>query len=157
MVNNYLVEAAKNKVPTTPPPTTPKVGDDNTQFGNWTGDNDTKSQVADLMKRGLIGASDMYQQQPDISNRNGIVNTATDWKPAAVSMILENAKRLNLRTPEAVMANKDTLIANPKWRDAINNPVFQQIHPNFWQVITRSILPQQWAKYDAQNKTVAKK
>ena len=128
----------------TPPP--------NTGFGDWAGSQDTKVIAKKLMDLGMVGADQMYYDNPDVSNRSGIVNSQADWKPAVIAQILENAHRLNLRTPEAVMQNKDVLIGNPRFRDAINNPQFNNIHPNFWQVVTQKLLPLQWAKYDAANK-----
>lgn len=128
------------------------------KFSDWTGTNgDTKAMAKDLMNRGLVGADQIYYDQPDTSTKNGIINSQGDWKVAAIQQILANARRLNIRTPESVMANKDVLIGNPRFRDAINNPVFQSIHPNWWQIITNSILPERWAIVDKQNKDTAKK
>ena len=127
----------------TPPPS---------KFGDWAGSQDTKVIGKKLMDLGMTGADQIYYDNPDVSTRNGVINSQGDWKPAAISQILENAKRLNIRTPEAMMVNKDVLIGNPRFRDAINNPVFNNIHPNWWQIISQKILPQQWAKFDAQNK-----
>lgn len=122
------------------------------KFGDWAGSQDTKVIGKKLMDLGLTGADQIYYDNPNVSTRNGVINSQGDWKPAAISQILENAQRLGIRTPEELMANKDVLIGNPKFRDAINNPVFNNLHPNFWQVIGQKILPQQWAKYDAANK-----
>lgn len=123
-----------------------------TKFGDWAGSQDTKVIAKKLMDLGMKGADQIYYDSPDVSNRNGVINSQADWKPAAISQILENAHRLNIRTPEAMMVNRNVLIGNPKMRDAINDPTFQNIHPNFWQVLSEKILPQQWAKYDAANK-----
>ena len=123
------------------------------KFGDWTDSNgDTKIAAKSLMDLGLIGADQVFYEKPDISTRSGVINSQSDWKPAAIEQILQNAYKLGIRKPEEVMANKDVLIGNPRFRDAINNPVFAQIHPNFWQVITEKLLPQQYAKFDKQNK-----
>jgi len=138
---------------------TPPINqDENQKFGNWTGSLDTKINASDLMKRGLIGADQLVNENQDISTPDAIKNkNQSDWKIAAMQQILANAKKFNLRTPEEVNANRNVLIGNPKWVEAINNPYFNNIHPNWWKTITDSILPEQWAKYDASKKDIAKK
>lgn len=126
------------------------------RFGNWTGQSDTKFMAADLMKRGLVGADKLLLDNPNPNDRNSIINSQSDWKPNAIMEILSNARKLNLRTPEEINANRNVLMTTPKYRDAINNPSFTQIHKNFWDIITHSILPEQYAKEEAQ-KVVAKK
>lgn len=139
------------KTPTKTPTVTPE---ELSNFGNWTGQADTKVMAADLAKRGLIGASQLITDSPDKSNPNNIINSQSDWKPAAIAKIVSNARRYNLRKPEELLANKKVLMntLDPRIQDAINDKRFQQIHPNFWQVITHSIIPEQWAKLDASNK-----
>jgi hypothetical protein len=132
--------------------TTPIQQDANQKFGNWTGQADTKVMAQDLMNRGLKGADQLLFENQDTSNADAITNkNQSDWKTSAIQNILANAHKLNIRTPESVDANKNVLIGNGKWADAINNSSFQNIHPNFWQV-TQGILKDQWAKEDAQNK-----
>lgn len=133
-----------------PNPEKPKDPDDElTTFADWTGSKgDTKVIAKDLMKRGLIGAEQIFNAGVDIKDASSIKNSQADWKPAAIQQILANARRLNLRKPEEILANKDVLISNPRFKDAINNPYFKQIHPNFWNIITDSILPEQYAKAD---------
>ena len=139
-------------------PKPPIVQDENQKFGNWTGSTDPKVMAADLMKRGLVGANQLLYDNPDVSSKSGIINSQSNWKQAAMQNILANAKKFNLRTPEEINANRDALVGNAKWADAINNPSFKQIHPNWWQTITDSILPEQYAKYDAAKKgDIAKK
>lgn len=130
--------------------------DDLQKFGNWTGKTDTKEIAADLMKRGLVGANQLVNDNPDITSANGIRNAQSDWKIAAIQDIVANARKYNLRSPEAVMANKHLLVSNPNWRAAIEDPYFNHIHPNWWSTITHSILPEQYAK-EAQQNLVAKK
>jgi len=128
--------------------------DESTEFADWTGTKgDTKAAAKDLMKRGLIGADQILNATVDTNDASSIKNSQADWKPAAIQEILANAKKLNLRKPEEINANKDVLVSNPRFRDAINNPAFNQIHKNFWDVITNSILPEQWDKFDKMAKT----
>src|SRR5450631_4290842 len=114
-------------------------------FSNWTGTGgnvvDTKIAAQDLKKRGLVGADQIVDTVPNVNDPNSIKNSQADWKPAAIQQILSNTRRLNLRTPESIEANKNVLVSNPKWRDAINNQSFQNVHPNFWSVIKNSIVP----------------
>lgn len=126
--------------------------EDLNSFGNWTDQTDTKMMAKDLNNRGLVGADKMMDDNVNTSSSDGIRNANSDWKVSAIQNILSNARKLNLRTPEEVNANRDVLINNPKWRDAINNPVFSQNHPNFWNIITHSILPERYAKYDKMEK-----
>lgn len=135
----------------------PLVQDESQKFGNWLDTADTKIMAKDLMDRGLIGADQIYFDNPNPNDPNSIRNTQGDWKLAAIRQILANAKKFNLRSPEAINANREVLIGNKKWADAIDNPYFNYIHPNFWSVITDSILPQRWKQYDETQKTIAKK
>lgn len=135
-------------------PTAPKIKDNPDQsFGNWTGDFDTKTMAKDLMKRGMIGADQIFFQTPDTSTRNGITRSRSDVIPAAISQILQNAHNLGLKSPEAILANKNVLLANPLFRDTVNNPGFAQIYPNFWDIVAKSIFPEQLAKYNKQKQS----
>lgn len=120
------------------------------KFGNWTGSMDNQVMAKDLMNRGLTGADQIMNDQVMPNSADNIRNRQGDWKLAAVQNILSNAHKLNIRTPESVSTNWDVL-NNGKWKDAINDPTFSVIHPNFKSVIN-SILKDQWAKEDAQNK-----
>lgn len=121
-------------------------------FGNWTGQDDVHVMAQDLSKRGLLGADQLLLDSANQSDPNSIINSQSDWKPSAIEKIVSNARRYNLRTPEEIMANKAVLMntLEPRIQEAINDPYFAQIHPNFWQILSHSIIPQQWAKYDAQ-------
>ena len=152
MPTNYLV-AAKGD------PTIPPVNQDPHQrFGNWTGSTDTKVNAADLSKRGLINADQLVNENQDVSSADAIKNkNQSDWKISALQNVLANAHKFGIRSPEALDANRNVLIGNKAWSDAMNNPQFTNIHPNFWSV-TKGILKDQWAKEDAANKnSVAKK
>lgn len=134
-----------------PVPATPQQLQD---FGNWTGQDDTKVMAKDLSDRGLIGANQLLLDNPNSKDTNSIVNSQSDWKPAAIAKIVANARKYNLRNPEELAANKKVLMnsLDPRIQDAINDPNFAKIHPNFWDIINHSIIPQQWAKVDAANK-----
>lgn len=122
-------------------------------FGNWTGQTDTKVMAKDLSKRGLIGADQLLADNPNMNDKDSIRNSQSDWKPAAIALIVANARKYNLRKPEELSANRELLLnsLDPRIKDAIKNPYFTQIHPNFWNVLDKSIIPQQWAKVDAAN------
>lgn len=155
IVDGLHSNATKTKFPVGNP--TAKIPQDElAQFGNWTGQNDPKLKAEDLKRRGLEGAQQLIEDQPNLADPNSIRNSQSDWKTAAVEQILSNALKSGFRTPEAVNANKDVLIGNKDWANAINSSDFNVIHPNFWQIINHSLLPEQWAKYDAQ-KTIAKR
>lgn len=163
MAINYLLAAKMGggKKKTSPPTTTPPPDyspEDLKRFGNWTGQQDTKVMAADLAKRGLLGADQIIMSNPNINDPNSVINNQGDWKPAAIMSIVANARKYNLRRPEEILANKKVLMNSlaPRIQDAINNPYFNQIHGNFWDVLAHSIIPQQWAKADAEN-SVAKK
>lgn len=145
------VDIGKGKGDPTPKKV-PIEQDENQKFGNWMNNNDPKVFAKDLMNRGLQGAEQLYNDNPDTSSKSGIINAQSDWKIAAIQQILANAKKFNIRNPEAVMANKHTLIGNSRWSDAIDNPNFNQIHNNFWQTVATKLLPEQWKKYDEANK-----
>jgi len=113
----------------------------------------------DLMDRGLINANQLYEDNPDINDPNSIKNSQGDWKVAAIQKILQNAYQKNIRSPTEFLNNKTYLMSglDPRIQDALKNNTFSQIHPNFWGTIANSILPEQWAKYDASQKSIAKK
>lgn len=127
----------------------PKKDPTATNFSNWLTNNgssiDTKAAASDLMKRGLVGADQIMYDNPNTNSPTSIKNSQADWKPAAIQEILYNIRRLGLKTPEEINANKGVLTSG-KYKDAINNPSFANIHPNFWSTITNSIVPQQYAK-----------
>lgn len=151
---NDLVGGKKKPNPNQP---TPKQLQD---FGNWTGSTDTKVMAADLAKRGLLGADQIILSSPNTNDPNSVTNNQGDWKPSAIMSIVANARKYNLRKPEEILANKKVLMnsLDPRIQDAINDPRFHIIHRNFWDVLANSIIPQQWAKVDAQNQNnLAKK
>lgn len=119
------------------------------QFGDWTGTNgDTKAMAKDLMNRGMTGSDQIYFQTPDTSTRDGVTKSRSDVIPAAISQILQNAHNLGIRDSTTALANKNVLLSSPLFKDTVNNPNFKLIYPNFWDIVTKSILPEQWAKYD---------
>lgn len=128
------------------------------KFGNWTGQMDVSKMWDDLKKRGLIGAQTGVEGQPSNPNDpNSVRNASADWKVTAIQHILANAKRLDIRTPEAYDANMDALTStlDPKYRDALKNESFKQIHPN-WDNVIKQILTEQHSKFDKMD-NIAKK
>lgn len=126
------------------------------QFGNWTGQQDSRVMAQDLMKRGLINANQLADEQVSLGAGAGIRNAQSAWKTGLIQEILSNARKYNLRTPTEVNANRNVLVQNPRWKAAVNDPYFNHVHPNFWNIITDSILPEQYAKFDKQNSVVKK-
>ena len=117
-----------------------------TRFGNFAGE-DTMGIAKDLARRGMVGASQLLTDHPDISSKSGIVNAQSDWKPSAISSMLMQAKRLGLKTPTEIAANKEALMGklDPRYKEALNHQTFNQIHPNFWETFN-GILKDQYAK-----------
>lgn len=109
---------------------------------------DTKKAAQYLQKIGLVGADQIKEAQPNIADPNSIRTSQADWKIAAIQHIISNAKKFGIRKPEEVIANKDVLMStlDPKYKDAINNSSFGVTHPNFWGIISHSILPDEYAK-----------
>ena len=159
MANFSMYVAAKNAVngdPTKKDAIPPISQDELRAFGNWTGQTDTKLMAADLKKRNLQGAQQLIDDKVDTSSGDSIRKAQSDWKPNAIQEILGNIRKLNLRTPQAILANKNVLLTNKDWREAVNTDTFKNIHGNFWDVIANSIAPEQWAKLDSSN-NIAKK
>jgi len=125
------------------------------KFANWTGQQNTKVMAQDLMKRGLVGANQLVYEDQDVSSTDSITKkNKSDWIPAAIQKILQNAYAKNLRTPTEIINNKTYLLGglNKGVQDAINSDTFNNIYKNFWNVITDSILPEQYAKFDNNKK-----
>lgn len=115
----------------------------NFSFGNVGDAIDSKQAAMYLQKKGLVGAGQIIESNPNLNDAESIRNVQGDWKIAAMQQIIQNAKKFGLSKPEEILANKDVLIGNPRWKDAINNSSFQQIHPNWWSLIANSIIPEQ--------------
>ena len=116
------------------------------KFGRIAGSNDTKDIAKYLMKIGLKGAEQLYTDHPDISSKEGILNAQSDWKVSALSKMLMRARGLNLKTPTQIKANQEALLGSldPRYRDAIRHPAFNQIHGNWWDSFNR-VLSDQYA------------
>ena len=120
------------------------------KFGNWLGTQDSKLMSADLMKRNLTGADQLVFENQKIDTADNIKNkNQSDWKVAAIQNMLSQAFKVGIKTPEAVTANWDYLTQG-KWKDALNDPTFAVVHPNFPDVF-KKLLADQWAKQDKQN------
>lgn len=122
------------------------------KFGNWTGQTNNRVMAKSLMDMGLLGADQLLFDQVDTSSADKIRNAQSDWELSATQNILRNAKKFGIRTPEQVEANKDILIGNAKWAEGINSDSFKNVHGNYWDIIKYKLLPQQYAKFDSQNK-----
>lgn len=124
--------------------------DELNRFGNFANSTDTKEVAKYLMNKGLVGADQLYTDHPDISTRGGVVNSQSDWKPAAISKMLIQAKALGIKSPESVTQNRAALMAglDDRVKVALNHPSFSQIHPNFWSVF-KDILKDQYANESA--------
>lgn len=116
------------------------------QFGVFGGSPDVHQQALYLVKKGMVGAGQIVGDRPNLSTREGIVNSQADWKPAAISAMLVRARQLGLQTPNEIAANKDVVMGalDPRIKSAITHPEFQNIHPNFWQTFN-SVLSDQYA------------
>jgi hypothetical protein len=130
-------------------------------FSNWAGTTDRAVMAKKLGDLGMTGADQIYNDNPDPTDPNSIKHSQGDWKLAAVQKILEKAHDKGIRDPTTAMANKSYLLSglDKPYQDAVNSDTFNNIHPNFWQVITQKLLPLQWAKNDAaanQNQVVTK-
>ena len=159
---NIDVSGGMSKGMTPPTDTDPKSKvppvnqDAAAKFGNWLGSTDTKLAAADLMKRNLTGANQLLFENQKIGSADDITNkNQSDWKIAAIQGMLGNAYKLGIKTPEAVTANWNVL-TNGKFKDAINDPTFSVIHPNFPDVF-KKLLADQWAKQDANKNQIASK
>lgn len=109
--------------------------DEMNAFVNWIPSNDTKAMSSDLAKRGLVNASQLIEEkQPKIVTGQNSRAVQSSWKTAAILNILQKAREFGIRTPKELMANKDVLMQK-EYKDAINHPMFKQIHPNFWEVV----------------------
>ena len=117
------------------------------KFGDFAGSSDTKEMAKFLMKKGLVGASQLYTDQPNTATKEGIINSQSDWKTAAMSKMLSRARQLGLKSPEEVNANKAALVGalDDRLKQAIADPTFAQIHPNWWNVFG-DVLKDQYAK-----------
>lgn len=129
----------------------------NFNFGNAGDAIDTKQAAQYLQRKGLIGADQIKESNPNINDPDSIRTNQADWKISAIQHIMANAKRLGIRTPEALDANMNVLTntLDPKYRAALKDPSFAVTHPNFPQVL-KSILKDQWENYDNQNLIVKK-
>lgn len=156
LVNAHNAIAAGDQ--TTGDPTkkdVPLAQTDGEKFGNWTGQKDTKIMATDLLKRGLKGADQLVYENQDVSSTDSITKkNKSDWIPSAIQQILQKAYSRNLRTPAEIVNNKTYLLSglDTGYKSAINSDSFNNIYPNFWNVITDSILPEQYAKFDNSKK-----
>lgn len=114
------------------------------RFGNY-GGADVKDKAAYLAKKGLIGASQLIMDNPNISTTEGLTNSQADWKTSAFGKMLMQARKLGIKDPTQVANNKEALMGtlDPRIKEAMNHPTFNQIHPNWWSTFN-SVLKDQY-------------
>lgn len=115
-------------------------------FGNYGGTTDIKERASYLAKKGLIGASQLIMDNPDVSTKEGLTNSQADWKTSAMGQMLMQARKLGIRNTTEVLHNKDAILSSldPRIKDAIKHPTFNSIHPNWWQTFN-TVLADQYA------------
>lgn len=131
--------------------------DPSEQFGNFANSQDSKVAAQYLSNKGLVGADQLVNENQDTSSADAIKNkNQSDWKVAAIQKILQKAYQKNIRNPTEFLQpeNRAYLLSgvDPRVKQAILDPTFSVIHPNFWQVLGNSVLKDQWDKTDAANK-----
>lgn len=128
-----------------------------TGFGDFAGTTDVNEKARYLGRKGLFGADQLIADKPE-NNPNGVTNAQSSWKTSAMSAMLMQARRLGIKTPTEVSANKSALIGalDPRFKDAINTPEFSNTHPNWWQTFD-SILKDQYDKEQNINSSLAVK
>jgi hypothetical protein len=104
-------------------------------FANYGGTTDPKGKAAYLASKGLVGASQILTDHPDVSTEKGIINAQSNWKTSAIEAMLMQARKMGLKTPTQLSNNKAGLMSaiDPRIKEALNHPAFNQIHPNFWE------------------------
>lgn len=145
--------------PTVEDPKKKPTDADSVRFGNFTNEGtgaiDLGKASKYLTDKGLVGLGAVQPPAP-IVNQYGVVNSQPMVKSQAssgsalVSGILQNAFKMGLRKPEEVEANKDVLInkLSPELKELVNHWGFKTNYPNFWEVMKRNIIPEQWSKFD---------
>lgn len=104
-------------------------------FANWIPSGDSKEMSTDLAKRGLVNASQLIEEkQPKIITTENTRSIQSSWKTAAILNILQKARQIGIKDEKELLANKDILMQK-EYKDAINNPTFKVIHPNWWDVV----------------------
>ena len=174
MPDNKLL-AAKKKIDTKiatkvgePVPTsanTPLTTEQLEKFANWIPEGNTIDLAKDLSKRGLINADQLVTSasqeltsSPNLAKQGAagnIVDVANIqkqqgmWKQAALKEMLAKARAKGIRTPLEVMANKEYLTGG-KYKSGLNDPKFNEIHPNFMTVFS-NLLNDRYAAEAADN------
>lgn len=109
--------------------------DEMNSFVNWLPSRDSKDLSTDLGKRGLINASQLIEEkQPKIVTGQNSRAIQSSWKTAAILNILQKAREFGIKDEKELLANKDVLMQK-EYKDAINDPTFKVIHPNWWDVV----------------------
>lgn len=132
-------------------PTMPTISDEQLDRFSTLGDSPNIPDKAKyLSQMGLIGADQLLTDHPDLSTPKGIINAQSHWKTAATELMLRRARKAGLKTPAEIKANRAALLAAlpPRLSEAIQHPVFNQIHKNYWDVFD-SILKDRYGKESA--------
>ena len=109
--------------------------DEMNSFVNWIPSKDSKDLSTDLGKRGLINAAQLIEEkQPKIVTGQNSRAIQSSWKTAAILNILQKAREFGIKDQNELLANKDILMQK-EYKDAINDPTFKVIHPNWWDVV----------------------
>lgn len=135
-------KVAEDKTKAVPAKPRPLSEQELQQFGNFANTTDVKDMARYLGQKGLIGASQLIND-----TGTSVINSEADWKTAAFSQLLIQARRFGIKTPAEINANRDALMGtlDPRIKDALKNPVFAQNHPNYWETLG-SVLKDQYAK-----------
>ncbi len=102
------------------------------EFANWLGKGaDTKAYAADLGRRGLKNATDMFL---DPQTSTPVKNNLSVWKPALIQKILMNAKARGYTTQQLLL-DRENILKLSKGSEMINHPLFTKDKENFWNVV----------------------
>jgi len=172
MPDNKLL-AAKKKIDTkiatkvgepVPPSANKSLTTDQLEkFANWIPEGNTIDIAKDLSRRGLVNAdqlvtsaSSALTSSPNLANQMGnkaetanILKQQGMWKQAAIKEMLAKARAKGIRTPLEIMANKEYLTGG-KYKSGLNDPKFNEIHPNFMNVFS-NLLNDRYAAEAAEN------
>jgi hypothetical protein len=112
-----------------------------------------RKKVDDLKKMGLIGADELYKQLPSLTGELKNVSEKSDAQSRIeggarvknlaahftrnADEIADMIRNKNMKSIAEVKANKDYFSSDPAIKSMINNQFFDQLYPNFWQVVSK--------------------
>ncbi len=150
------IEIGDDGKPKKSPATTEQVNN----FSVLGGTSDIKGQAVYLGKRGLIGTSNLlmdnhplttgegsFDTKSGVVNKKGLLAAQSVWIPSAMSTMLGAARKMNLRTPTELKANREALLGSltPEYKEALNHPAFAQNYPNYWDTFN-NVISDQYSK-----------